>query len=316
MTSRNGTAPFRTICRSLCRHLTHLITCSALQTPRATAARSSDCPRPSTPYDVACAGAGERAARARLTHWLSSHAADYKKTFRRLRGDYSSRLGPAIAHGAVDVAEVAQRIYRDVPAGPSREHLMYELCWREFCCVSSQKWWAVLAEARARAEGAVPTEASERWKRGVTGIPIVDAGMRELAQTGYCGNLARQIVAAYLVHDLGVDWAVGAAHFEACLVDYDPCINWCQWARTAGIMMATEAKQGRVGSHRYIDIALRHPHNEAELYVLDWVPELRGSGGDVLAPWVHGTPPHGYPSPDDGPTAQHMAQVRAKKKRR
>ena len=60
-----------------------------------------------------------------------------------------------------------------------------------------------------------------RWKEGRTGMPLVDANMRELAATGFMSNRGRQNVASYLVHDLGLDWRQGADWFESLLVDYD-----------------------------------------------------------------------------------------------
>jgi FAD binding domain of DNA photolyase len=66
-------------------------------------------------------------------------------------------------------------------------------------------------------------EALQRWKAGRTGNPLVDANMRELTATGFMSNRGRQNAASYLVHDLGLDWRLGADHFESLLLDYDPC---------------------------------------------------------------------------------------------
>lgn len=65
-----------------------------------------------------------------------------------------------------------------------------------------------------------------RWKEGRTGMPLVDANMRELAATGFMSNRGRQNVASYLVHDLGLDWRLGADWFEHTLIDYDVASNW------------------------------------------------------------------------------------------
>merc|ERR1719336_2800108 len=74
----------------------------------------------------------------------------------------------------------------------------------------------------------------ERWKTGRTGIPLVDANMRELAQTGFMSNRGRQNVASYLALTLGLDWRLGAEHFETTLIDYDPASNWGTWVAAAG----------------------------------------------------------------------------------
>lgn len=79
-------------------------------------------------------------------------------------------------------------------------------------------------------------EKFEKWKRGETGFPIVDAGMRELNETGYMHNRVRMIVASFLTKDLHIDWKWGEKYFAQKLVDYDNCLNngnW-QWSASTG----------------------------------------------------------------------------------
>ena len=78
-------------------------------------------------------------------------------------------------------------------------------------------------------------QAFQRWVDGTTGDDFVDAGMRELAATGFSSNRARQNLASYLIHDMGLDWRYGAAYFESQLLDYDPASNWANWAYIAGV---------------------------------------------------------------------------------
>jgi deoxyribodipyrimidine photolyase len=66
----------------------------------------------------------------------------------------------------------------------------------------------------------------EKWREGGTGVPIIDAVMRELKATGYASNRARLIASSFLVRDLGVPFYLGALHFQSVCIDYDPCINW------------------------------------------------------------------------------------------
>jgi deoxyribodipyrimidine photo-lyase len=77
-------------------------------------------------------------------------------------------------------------------------------------------------------------EKIHRWKSGTTGVPLVDANMRELLATGWMSNRGRQNVASYLVLDLNIDWRVGAEHFEAYLLDHDVCSNYANWNAAAG----------------------------------------------------------------------------------
>jgi len=81
------------------------------------------------------------------------------------------------------------------------------------------------------------------WSEGRTGMPFIDAAMRELNQTGYMSNRARQNVASFLVNDLKVNWQLGAEYFESLLIDYDPCSNWGNWNYVAGV--GSDPREGR-----------------------------------------------------------------------
>ena len=74
-------------------------------------------------------------------------------------------------------------------------------------------------------------------KNGMTGMPIVDAFMRELKATGFMSNRGRQIVASYLALDLKQDWRIGAHHFEEYLLDHDVHSNYASWNSSAGVGM-------------------------------------------------------------------------------
>ena len=82
--------------------------------------------------------------------------------------------------------------------------------------------------------GAADNGDAERWRRGMTGEPLVDAGMRELFVTGTMHNRVRMVVASYLTKHLLTDWRVGLAWFEDCLVDWDPASNALNWQWVAG----------------------------------------------------------------------------------
>jgi len=75
----------------------------------------------------------------------------------------------------------------------------------------------------------------DRWRRGMTGMPLVDANMRELALTGWMSNRGRQVVAAYLALDLKQDWRFGAHYFEEMLIDHDVRSNYGGWSACAGL---------------------------------------------------------------------------------
>ena len=75
----------------------------------------------------------------------------------------------------------------------------------------------------------------EKWRLGETGVPFVDANMKELLHTGFISNRGRQNVASFLVKDIGIDWRAGAEWFESQLIDYDVCSNYGNWNYVAGI---------------------------------------------------------------------------------
>jgi deoxyribodipyrimidine photo-lyase len=109
-------------------------------------------------------------------------------------------------------------------------------------------------------------EALTRWKQGNTGMPLVDANMRELAATGWMSNRGRQNVASYLILDLGIDWRRGADHFESLLLDYDTASNWGNWVAAAGLT------GGRV--NKFNITKQSRDYDASGDYLRAWLPEL------------------------------------------
>jgi deoxyribodipyrimidine photo-lyase len=124
--------------------------------------------------------------------------------------------------------------------------LWFELLWRDYFRFLHLQHGRRLYRARGlSSQPMAPHQASsfERWCQACTGEPLVDAAMRELMCTGYLSNRLRQVVASYLVHDLGGDWRAGAAWFESQLVDYDVYSNQGNWLYIAG--RGTDPRGGR-----------------------------------------------------------------------
>ena len=113
------------------------------------------------------------------------------------------------------------------------------------------------------------------WKKGQTGMPLVDANMRELAATGFMSNRGRQNVASYLALDLGIDWRFGADWFEHLLVDHDVSSNWGNWVAAAGLT------GGRLNKFNIFKQSKQY--DEKGEYLKAWIPELK----DVPAEYVH-----------------------------
>jgi deoxyribodipyrimidine photo-lyase len=197
-------------------------------------------------------GGGERAALAHLTRYFAGDAAQrYKATRNGLSGiDFSSKFAPWLAQGALSarVAFAALRCHEaERGANESTYWLWFELLWRDYFRFLHLEQGRRLYRACGLNERAAPPahdpEAFARWCAGRTGHAFIDAGMRELAATGWLSNRIRQVVASYLIHDLGCDWRAGAAWFEAQLVDYDVYSNQGNWLYIAG--RGTDPRGGR-----------------------------------------------------------------------
>ena len=196
---------------------------------------------------------GSEAAHERLAHFTGASRAlgHYKETRNgMLSADESSKLSPWLAAGALSprtVYEAVRKYEAQHGANESTYWLIFELLWRDFFHFTSARHGADLFRrggiARAEARGVYDRRRFESWCEGRTGQSFIDANMRELAATGWMSNRGRQNVASYLVHDLGLDWRLGAAWFEHLLVDYDPCSNWGNWQYLAGV--GNDPREGR-----------------------------------------------------------------------
>jgi deoxyribodipyrimidine photo-lyase len=219
--------------------------------------------------------------------------------------DGTTRLGPYINAGCVSVREV-------FASANGNEPLQRELMWRAFYEQIFHHFPRVRALSPLGADLAADAwtgadDAFERWKRGLTGFPLVDAAMRELASTGHMHNRARMLVASFLVKTLRVDWRRGLRWFEANLVDhYAPSNNggW-QWASGCGadsqpyFRSLSPWLQGK-------------KHDPACVYVKRHVPELASVPAKDIHAWsvAHRSHPDvvdkGYPPP----MCDHTAETR------
>ncbi|HMO72048.1 MAG TPA: deoxyribodipyrimidine photo-lyase [Paracoccaceae bacterium] len=182
---------------------------------------------------------GEDAALVRLRAFLSGPVADYATGRNLCATAGTSRLSENLAWGEISPRTVWHAAMEEHRAGaPGAETYLKEIVWREFA-------WHLLyhtphiAIANWRPEwDAFPWRAdtpdAETWRRGMTGEPFVDAGMRELYVTGTMHNRARMIVASYLTKHLLTHWQVGLRWFQDCLVDWDPASNAMGWQWAAG----------------------------------------------------------------------------------
>jgi deoxyribodipyrimidine photo-lyase len=184
----------------------------------------------------------ETAALAHLARYFGSGLPrSYKATRNGLIGTaYSTKLSPWLGVGAVSARTVFKALKGHEArfgASDGSYWIWFELLWRDYFRFWSLKHGRRLFRARGLGALGPPSHdprAFARWRAGETGHAFVDAGLRELAATGYLSNRMRQVVASYLIHDLACDWRAGAAWFEACLIDYDVCSNQGNWLYLAG----------------------------------------------------------------------------------
>ena len=131
----------------------------------------------------------------------------------------------------------------------------------------------------------------DAWKEGQTGVPVVDAAMRQLKEIGWMHNRARMIVASYLVKDLLIDWRWGEKYFMEQLLDGDQAANNGGWQWVAGT--GTDAAPYFRIFNPILQSAKFDPQGE---YIRHWVPELREvDRKDIHAPWEKGIKVKGYP---------------------
>ncbi len=230
--------------------------------------------------------AGPKAARARLVAFIRNGDADAYPERRDLMGeDATSHLSAYLRLGMCTPAQVGRALGLPGRISAGREAFWRQICWREFYHHHLARHpevarIALRADLRRIDWDDDPAHLAA-WTAGETGYPIVDAGMRQLAQTGWIHNRARMVVASFLVKDLLIDWRRGESVFMQGLVDGDPANNNGGWQWTAG-----------TGTDAAPYFRILSPVRQAQRfdpdgdYVRRFVPELRDVPGDrIHEPW-------------------------------
>lgn len=243
--------------------------------------------------------AGEDAARARWHDFLTNKLHEYPEA--RDRPGYS---GTSHASVALNFGELHPRtLLADISKKRSEgAHVMRrELAWREFYADVLFRAPETVNVSLDSVASKVQTDSGAHadkifalWQEGKTGYPIVDAGMRQLAHTGWMHNRVRMIVASFLVKDLHVPWQWGAEHFMDLLLDGDPASNSHNWQWVAGT--GTDAAPYIRVFNPTLQSKKFDPEGD---YIRTHVPELAEMEGKYLhEPWRHPDgPPSGYPAP-------------------
>ena len=245
---------------------------------------------------------GESAGRHLLQGWLRAGLSSYESAHDDLAGDTTSRLSPYLHFGCLSATEIVTRVEGlrvNVDSDPdpdpgvgvgdsareayARDGFVRQLCWRDF---HHQVLAATPDFPRAdyrprgirwRRDDAL----AQAWREGLTGLPIVDAGMRQLRREGFMHNRARLITASFLTKTARLNWRIGARHFAELLVDCDLACNVGNWQWVAGT--GNDTRPNRVlnplrQAHRF------DPQGE---YVRRYIPELSHiEGSAVHEPWL------------------------------
>ncbi|GLX98257.1 deoxyribodipyrimidine photo-lyase [Herbidospora sp. NBRC 101105] len=230
---------------------------------------------------------GEHEVRRRLDLWLRHCLRDYADGHDDLAGDHTSRLSPYLRFGCVSPLELATR------SGASEEFVR-QLCWRDFYAQVTFAFPRINRDdyRPARGEWHHDKEAEDAWREGMTGVPVVDAGMRQLIAEGWMHNRARLIVASFLTKTLRIDWRVGADHFEELLLDGDVANNYGNWQWVAGT--GNDTRPYRMLS----PVRQAKKFDKDGEYIRRYVPELENVPTATLhEPWRAPSPILGYTSP-------------------
>lgn len=231
---------------------------------------------------------GEATAQARLEAFVDELLALYPEGRDQPGTDGTSRMSPYLHFGEIGPRQIWHAVQGAASEHDSKavmrgaEKFLSELGWREFSHHLLYRFPRLPKEPMQEKFAAFPWQrddkALEAWKKGRTGFPIVDAGMRELWKTGWMHNRVRMVVASFLTKDLLVPWQRGAAWFWDTLVDADLANNTQGWQWTAGCG-ADAAPYFRI----FNPISQGERYDAKAAYIRRWVPEIAA----LPDRWIH-----------------------------
>ncbi|MCS3924686.1 cryptochrome/photolyase family protein [Methanosalsum natronophilum] len=224
---------------------------------------------------------GGRTGGLRILDSLDSHV-DYDTNRDYPYIDSTTHLSPHNKFGTVSIREVYHTISSELGSGHS---LIRQLYWRDFYTHLAYHNPHVFGNAFKtkfdNIEWLNDKEHFQRWCSGTTGFPLIDAGMRQLNDTGYMHNRVRMLTASFLTKDLHIDWRWGEKYFASKLIDYDPCVNNGNWQWSAS-----------TGSDAQPYFRIFNPWTQQKKfdpeckYIKQWIPELKDTEPGIIHNWM------------------------------
>ena len=227
----------------------------------------------------------EQSALRELRDFINNRINSYSegRNFPNIIG--TSKLSPFIKFGQLHVETIWKECIKKKSITTGISKFLAEIGWREFNHSLINHFPHMLKKNYSKKFDKFPWEKNPKflnaWKKGLTGYPIVDAGMRELYSTGWMHNRVRMIVGSFLVKHLLIDWRDGEKYFRNCLLDYSPASNVAGWQWVAG-SGADAAPYFRI----FNPILQGEKFDKEGEYVKKWVPELQNlSKKFIHKPW-------------------------------
>jgi deoxyribodipyrimidine photo-lyase len=224
---------------------------------------------------------GEEGAYTQAGAFIKERVEGYKEGRNIPAHPWTSRLSPHLHFGEISVRWLWHQVHDHGSSG-DHAHFLSELGWREFSHHLLYHFPHLPEKAFRPAFDHFPWRSNpeflKRWQQGLTGYPIIDAGMRELWITGWMHNRVRMIVASFLIKNLMIDWREGQKWFHDTLLDADVANNAAGWQWVAG-SGADAAPYFRI----FNPLLQGEKFDPQGDYVRTWVPELK----DLVSTWIH-----------------------------